>query len=89
MPSKIIGDFVLLFLKRTRLAIYILDIRMKCQALFLPKEKKIRISSALVVTDTLTFTTIWVKSVDDKLEIFFLIFLRKQHLTFYANVSFA
>ena len=34
---------------------------------------------------TLTFTTLWANSADDRLMIFFLIFTKKQDLAFHAN----
>ena len=52
------------------------------------KEKKEREKQKkLVWSLVLTFTTLWVNSKDDKLIIFFLIFPRKQDLTFMQIVS--
>ena len=41
--------------------------------------------SDIVLNGTLTFTTLWTNSADDKVMIFFFFLRRKQDLTFHAN----
>ena len=62
-------------------------IHLKNQAFFsLQNEKKNQMFAAVVIS-ALTFTTLWANLADNKLitVYFFLIFIRKQYLTFHAN----